>query len=158
MSVTVRMYRAGDAAGIADLYRRSVEGIGPRDYSAAQVAAWASLTPDVKRIEALTGDGRETFIAADETDRPVGLIDLEADGHINFLYCAPEIAGQGVAGQLYDALEARAQARKIGRLYAEASEAARRFFLRRGFAELHRRELVIGDTPIHNYAVEKRLE
>lgn len=157
MSVSIRTYRAGDAAGIADLYRRSVEGIGPRDYSAAQVAAWASRTPDVDRIEALTADGRETFIAADATDRPVGLIDLEADGHINFLYCAPGFAGRGVAGQLYEALELRARERKIVRLYSDASEAARRFFLRRGFAELHRRELMIGDTPIHNYAVEKRL-
>ena len=158
MSVTVRMYRAGDAAAIADLYRRSVEGIGPRDYTAAQVAAWASLTPDVARIEALTTDARETFIAADTDERPVGLIDLEADGHINFLYCAPGFAGRGVGGQLYEALELRPRERGIARLYSEASEAARRFFLRRGFVELHRRELVIGDTPIHNFAVEKRLE
>ena len=158
MSVAIRMYRAGDAAAIADLYRRSVEGIGPRDYTHAQVAAWASLTPDVSRIEKLATDGRETFIAADEADVPAGLIDLEADGHINFLYCAPGFAGKGVAGLLYDALEQRAREQGMARLYSEASEAARRFFLGRGFVELHRRELMIGDTPIHNYAVEKRLE
>ncbi len=158
MTVAIRMYRVGDAAGIAALYRSSVEGIGPRDYTAAQVAAWASLTPDMARIERLVADGRETFVAVDAADQPVGLIDLEADGHINFLYCAPGFAGQGVAGLLYDALERRARERKLARLYSEASEAARRFFLKRGFAELHRRELMIGDTPIHNYAVEKRLE
>jgi putative acetyltransferase len=39
----------------------------------------------------------------------------------------------------------------------EASEPARRFFLKHGFSELHRRNFEIGGVPIHNYAMEKRL-
>ena len=31
-----------------------------------------------------------------------------------------------------------------------------RFFLRQGFTVLRRRDLLIGDVPIHNYAMEKR--
>ena len=34
---------------------------------------------------------------------------------------------------------------------------ARRFFLRRGFVVVARRDFEVAGTPIHNYAVEKRL-
>jgi putative acetyltransferase len=43
------------------------------------------------------------------------------------------------------------------RLHAEASEAARRFFLKRGFAVVNRRAFEIAGVRIHNYAVEKWL-
>ena len=43
------------------------------------------------------------------------------------------------------------------RLHAEASEAARRFFLRRGFVVVNSRAFEISGVPIHNYAMEKWL-
>jgi putative acetyltransferase len=83
--------------------------------------------------------------------------DLEADGHIDFLYAAPEAVGKGVAAALYDELETAARERGIARLYSEASEAARRLFLKKGFTVLHRRDFDVRGVPIHNYAMEKRL-
>jgi putative acetyltransferase len=47
--------------------------------------------------------------------------------------------------------------RGIKRLHAEASEAARRFFLKRGFAVVRKPAFEIAGVPIHNYAVEKWL-
>ncbi len=55
-------------------------------------------------------------------------------------------------------MEAAAKARGISRLYVEASEPARRFFLRKNFVVLQRREFSLGEVPIHNFAMEKRLE
>jgi hypothetical protein len=52
----------------------------------------------------------------------------------------------------------RAIEARLARIYMEASEAARRFFLRRGFEVLERRDLLIGEVPIHNFAMEKRLQ
>jgi multidrug transporter EmrE-like cation transporter len=98
------------------------------------------------------------LVAVDEADSPLAFIDLEADGHIDLLYCAPEFAGSGLADGLYEAVEAAARAGGIARLYSEASEAALRFFRKRGFVMLHRRDLKIGDVAIHNYAVEKPLK
>ncbi len=82
---------------------------------------------------------------------------MEADGHIHFLYCAPEAAGRGVATGLYEALEQAARERGVARLYAEASEAARGFFVRKGFVVLARRDFDFNGVAMHNYAVEKRL-
>ena len=140
----IRDYVAGDAVALAALCRPSVREIGPRDYARRQVHAWAARAPTPEHIHECASDGRTTLVAVDDGDRPIGFIDLEDDGHIDFLYCAPEAAGRGAASALYDALEARARKRGVGRLYAEASEAARRAF-------------AIGGVEIHNHAVEKAL-
>lgn len=153
----IRAYEARDAACVARVYRASVETLGPRDYTPEQVAAWAGRAPDANGFHARLSDGRVVVVAADDADQVIGFVDLEADGHIDLLYCAPEAAGRGIALLLYATVEAIAREKGITRLYSEASEAALRFFLSRGFVKLHRRDLKIGDVAIHNYAVEKAL-
>ena len=155
--VRIRRYEARDAGALAELYRRSVEQIGPKDYTEEQVRAWAALGPCPAQIDARANDGRTTLVAVDERDQPLAFGDLEHDGHIAYLYCAPEAAGQGVTTALYDQLEQIARERGMKRLHSEASEAARRFFLKKGFAVVRRRALEIAGVPIHNYAMEKRL-
>lgn len=154
----IRPYEARDAEVVARIFLSSVRGVGPAHYSAEQVTAWASLAPSAAAVHARASDGRMMLVAVDEADSPLAFIDLEADGHIDLLYCAPEFAGSGLADGLYEAVEAAARSGGIARLYSEASEAALRFFRKRGFVMLHRRDLKIGDVAIHNYAVEKPLK
>ena len=156
-SVKIRRYEPRDARPLSELYVRSVEHVGRRHYSARQVAAWASLAPSPERLQALSTDGRTTLVAVDDADRPIAFGDLEGDGRIGFLYCAPEVVGQGVAAALCGELERIARQRGLTRLYAEASEAARRFFLKQGFVVTARRDFTIAGVPIHNYTVEKSL-
>ena len=158
MDFTIRRYRTDDAEAIADIFRRSVKGVGPRDYSEEQVVAWASRAPDVQAIRARCEDGRTVWVAVDQDDRPIAYIDLEADGHLDHLYAAPEAAGQGVAAALYQELEGHAARENIARIYVEASEAAKRFFSRHGFVTVKRRDFEIGGVPMHNYAMEKCLD
>ncbi|HEX3962281.1 MAG TPA: hypothetical protein VHZ03_37580 [Trebonia sp.] len=68
-------------------------------------------------------------MAANAEDRPVAFIDLEPDGHIDRLFCAPE-----------------------------ASELARRVFERKGFTVVQRQDLVIRGVPMHNYRMAKALD
>ncbi|WP_191061505.1 GNAT family N-acetyltransferase [Geminicoccus harenae] len=158
MPATIRPYAPRDAQLLATLYLRSVRELGSRDYSAAQVAAWASLCPSPEQLHALSDDGRTRLVAVDEADLPVAFADLERDGHIHFFYAAPEVAGTGVAQRLYAELEQVARAQHLTRLHAEASERAHRFFLRLGFQVTAKREFTVTGVPIHNYAVEKQLD
>lgn len=155
--MNIRDAGPGDSPLLSALYVRSVQAIGAAAYSAEQVRVWSALAPSADRLDALLADGRIRLVAADDTGRPLAFADLEADGHIHFLYAAPEAAGTGMVAALYAELERRARAAGMTRLHAEASEAARRFFLRQDFAELARRDFVVDGVPIHNYAVEKRL-
>ncbi|PSJ40934.1 GNAT family N-acetyltransferase [Allosphingosinicella deserti] len=153
----VRAFRPDDAAAIAALFYAAVHEIAGRDYSERQVRAWAPDVPSVDRILRWAGDGRLFLVATDREDAPLAFCDLEADGHIDHLFCRPDVAGIGVASGLYDTLEAAARTQGLALLYVEASEPARRFFLRKDFAVTERRDFEIGGVPIHNYRMEKRL-
>ncbi|MDR0341719.1 MAG: GNAT family N-acetyltransferase [Nocardiopsaceae bacterium] len=157
MQVSIRSYVQRDAADLADVFFRSVRQVAVSDYTAAQAAAWAPqrATPDTMHETA--SDGRATLVAADEHDRAVAYIDLEPDGHIDHLFCAPEAAGRGIASQLYEAIEALARKQGISRLYTEASELARRLFERKGFVVLERQSKVLRGVRIHNYRMAKDL-
>ena len=152
----IRPYEATDATLLAELLRRSVLELGPRHYTHEQVRAWASVLPGSERVHQLA-ESRTTLVAVDENGQPVAYGDLEADGHLDFLYCAPRAAGTGVAGYVYEQLERHARAVGVARLFTEASEAARGLFLRHGFLTITRRELVVAGVPIHNFAMEKLL-
>jgi putative acetyltransferase len=121
------------------------------------VSAWAPEPRPAELAHQWAGDGRLVLLATDENDRAVAFIDLEPDGHIDRLFCAPEAAGRGIASRLYEAMEAAARQQQISRLYTEASELAWRFFARKGFVVLERQDMVIRDVPIHNYKMAKAL-
>ena len=152
----IRPYEATDATLLAELLRRSVLELGPRHYTRDQVRAWASVLPRPERIHELA-ESRTALVAVDERGQPVAYGDLEASGHLDFLYCTPEAAGTGVAAHVYKELEMHARATGIARLFTEASAAARGLFLRHGFLTITRRDFVVGGVPIHNFAMEKLL-
>ena len=104
-----------------------------------------------------SGDGRLVLVATGESGRVVAFIDLEADGHIDRLFCAPEAVRRGIASQLYDAVETTARAQGLQRLVTEATEPARRFFERKSFTVLERQDKVLRGLPIHNYRMAKLL-
>lgn len=153
----LRAYRESDAAPMAQLYFDSVHGLGPRGYGAEQIAAWAPAPPDPAQFRARAADGRTTLVAENPAGEIVAYGDLEADGHIDHLYCRPDVSGTGVASGLTDELLALAETAGMTRLYVEASELARPLFERRGFTVVQRREFTLRDVAIHNYAMEKRL-
>lgn len=153
--LSVRPYQASDAAALSALYEASVRTLGARDYSAAQIDAWASLTPSAEILDGRMADGRTRLVAL--TDDIAGFIDVETDGHIDLLYVAPAAAGLGVARTLLETAEALAPLSGAGRLYAEASETARPVFERLGFSVVARREFEVAGVAIHNWAVEKAL-
>lgn len=154
-SPTLRFYRSDDAPVLAQLYARSVLHYGPRAYSAEQVTAWAALAT-IERTAARCADGRHVLIAQDDSGGVLGFGDLEADGHLDFLYVAPEAEGLHVGSLLYSALEGHARGLGLSRIFVEASELARPLFERRGFIVLGRNDLDLAGVAIHNYRMEKR--
>ena len=153
----IRSFEPRDVAALAELFRHSVRTLGPRHYSAEQVEVWAASAPTAEELRARWADGRIVLVAVDAEDRPLAFGDLEFDGHIEFLYSAPEVAGTGVVSELYDRLEALARGRGLTRLLVEASEAGRSLFARKGFTVTAQRNLTVLGVPIHNYAMQKTL-
>jgi putative acetyltransferase len=153
----IRAFRNEDADALAALFHASVREVGIRDYTLEQVQAWSPAPPDPARYVQRGLEDRTFLVAVDDHDEPIAYGDLKADGHIDYLYCRPDFVGAGVASALYDQIEAAARARDISRISVNASEAARRLFLRKGFSVLRRNDLVRMGVPIHNYSMEKTL-
>jgi len=156
--VRIRHYQADDAELLAALFCRSVMELGGKDYSPVQIQAWAARGPTAAQFHARSTDGRLVLVVVGQEGARLAFAELEDDGHIDFFYCAPEAAGKGIASALYDRLEKEARKKNIARLYSEASEAARRLFLRKNFSVIRCRDFEIDGVAIHNYAMEKRLD
>ena len=153
----IRLCQDGDAEALAGVFERAVRVIGARDYSPAQIEAWIGHEPRAERFRSSMADGRRCWVAVDGEGQVTAFVDLEADGHIDFLFADPGVAGRGVASDLLDVLERTARDDGMARLYVEASEAARRFLVKRGYAVERRRDFEIRGVAIHNYAMELRL-
>jgi putative acetyltransferase len=155
LQFALRRYQPADAPQMAQLHFDSARRLGSRRYSPEQVAAWAPAPVDAAIVDARASDGRLTLVAIDPHGQILAYGDLEADGHIDHLYCRPDAAGRGVASALLDGLMAEAGTRGLTRLYVEASELARGLLERKGFIVLHRRDFEVRGVPIHNYAMER---
>jgi putative acetyltransferase len=155
--VRVRPFRIGDEAKLAALFHASIHQIAAHHYSFDQVQAWAPQVPDPSRFLARGTDGRTLLVAVDDHDDPLAYGDVEADGHIDHLFCRPDLAGTGVTTKLYESLEEAARTRGISTLFTEASEPARRFFSRRGFEVVERNDFELAGVAMHNFRMKKRL-
>ncbi|MEE4298348.1 MAG: GNAT family N-acetyltransferase [Pseudomonadales bacterium] len=151
----IRAYRESDASAIADLFYRAVHETAASHYDAAARQAWAPAPRPAEDWHARLS-AMETFVAEDARGL-AGFMTLEPDGHIDFAYVRPDVAGRGVAGALYAHIEARARARSVERLYAEASHLALRFFERRGWTLLETQTVERNGVALTNHRVEKRL-
>lgn len=155
-AVTIRPYRDADAAPLCRLFFRSVREIGPAKYDEAQLRAWARDVPDAgawgERMRR-----RATFVAEGANGLAVGWIELEADGHVDMLYCAPEAAGRGVAARLYAAAEALARERGVAHLTAAASRFGESFFRKQGWNVDERETVTHNGVAIQRARMSKTL-
>ncbi len=155
MGITVRDYRPADAEALGAIYTRAVREGTRGHYDARQRRVWAEYWPGGGSWEDRLR-GFRTWVA--EADRaPVGFMSLGQGGHLELAFVLPDWMGRGVADALYDALEAEARARGLTRLDTEASHLARRFFLRRGWREIARKDKLHAGVILTNYRMEKRL-
>lgn len=153
----IRQYRKDDASSVAEIFIRAVTVTGLRGYSHEQVKVWAASGASDDATRERCGDGRLVLVAVDDDDRAIAFIDLEDDGHIDMLFCLPDWTGRGIASALYERLEHIAHERGMSSLYVEASEIAKPFFARKGFALLRRNDFAMDGVAVHNYAMAKQL-
>ncbi len=152
----IRKFETRDAGELADVFHMSVHHAAISDYSPEQVAGWSPAKPDTERY-VQRAVGRVFLVAEGDDGRIAGYGDLEPNGHIDHLYCRPDVVGTGVGSAIYAALESTAIGAGITTLFVEASEGARRLFERRGFTVDGRNDLIINGVAIHNYRMSKSL-
>jgi putative acetyltransferase len=153
--VNIRRYQPSDLDAVMDVFRGSVRRIAIRDYSEAQVKAWAPDEPDRERWAARRAS-RPTWVA--KIDGAIaGFTDLEPDGHVDMMFVHPDHQGKGVADALLATVESEAARLGLERLHTEASITAKPFFERKGFRVIAPQTVSLRGQDFVNYRMEKRL-
>lgn len=152
----IRDFEPADAEALTALFHTTVHLVGIRDYSSEQVAAWSPSKPDAARYLE-QAEGRTFMVAVDDDGVIGGYGVLKPNGHIDHLYCRPDVVGTGVGSAVLAALEESARNAGITSLFTEASEGARRLFERRGFKMDARNDFTIDGVAIHNYRMSKSI-
>jgi len=155
MPIDIRRARVEEARPIGILFRDSVRTISRRDYSQAQVEAWAPETVDLEhwaeRIRQIY------FIVAVLDGEIAGFAGLYGTDHLDLLYVGKDHQSRGVASALLGDIEREARARGAVRLATEASLTARPFMERRGFRIVRQQEVAYNGQAFINFVMEKDL-
>ena len=154
--LAMRPLLPSDVPLMAEIFRASIEELTAEDYSEAQRAAWADAADDLDAFAQRLA-GTLTLVAT-FGGAAIGFASLADNARIDMLYVHPAAAGQGAGAMLCDALEKLAAARGTRELSVEASDTARSFFERRGFAAQSRNTVFLAGEWLANTTMVKPLE
>jgi putative acetyltransferase len=144
-----------DVPLLAEIFRAAIEELAAEDYNEAQQEAWASAADDEEAFGAKLA--HELTLVATYGGAAVGFAALVNNTRIDMLYVHPAASGQGAGAMLCDALEKLAAARGAKEITVDASDAARAFFEKRGFAAQSRNTVSLGGEWIANTTMTKPL-
>jgi len=154
-TLAMRPMLPADVPLLAEIFRAAIEELTGDDYNEAQQEAWAAAADDLEAFAAkLAG---ELTLVATYGGAAVGFAALAENRRIDMLYVHPAAAGQGAGAMLLDALEKLAAGRGTAELAVEASDTARGFFERRGFAAKTRNTVFRAGEWLANTTMTKPL-
>lgn len=155
----LRRFYETDAAACGALFYRAVHEGAAEHYTPEQRAAWAPWqVPPPEVLERLAARLCEEITwVAEEQDALQGFMSLRIDGYLDMAFVAPERRRTGLAGQLYEKIEAAARDLGLTRLNTEASHLARHFFARRGWQLDAAQQVERRGVLIPNFRMSKAL-
>jgi putative acetyltransferase len=153
--LALRPMLPADVPDLAEIFRASIEDLAADDYSEAQQEAWASAADDEEEFGQKLAS--ELTLVATYGGAAVGFASLANNTRIDMLYVHPAASGQGAGAMLCDALEKLAAARGAKQLTVDASDCARGFFEKRGFAARTRNTVALAGEWLANTTMTKAL-
>ena len=153
--VTLRTYKPEDAPALLALFRDTIRRVNVRDYGPDQIRAWAS--DDIDPTQWASRFAGRFVAVAEQSGRPVGFAELEANGHIDRVYVSADHQREGVGQSLLSAVVCEARRLGIARLFTEASLTARPFFERQSFVVLAPQVVTCRGAEFVNYRMERVL-
>lgn len=151
----VRPAQVTDAPELRQLFYDTVHRVNCKDYSAAQLDAWAPPLHEPNSWQPRFS-AQWTFVA-EQASKLVGFCELDRDGHIGGFYCHFQHQRQGIGSLLLKHLEVTALCHDMDRLYTEASITAKPFFERYEFQVTKPQTVERHGIILRNFCMEKQL-
>ena len=147
--ITIREYRPEDCPEITRLFYQTVHTVNARDYTEAQLDAWADGHPD---LEAWNRSLLAHYsLVAIKDGRIAGFGDIDESGYLDRLYVHADYQKMGIASALCGLLEAAVP----GALTTHASITARPFFEKRGYQVKREQQVERKGILLTNFVMEK---
>lgn len=149
----IRTHKPADIPDISRLFFNTIRRINSRDYTPAQVQAWA---PTIYNNDYWSQRFlKRQVLVAEDRNKIVGFAEYEPSGHIDCFYVHHEYQHRGIGKALLQQIESELQKLNVHRLYAEVSITARPFFTGRGYAVIEERDAEYHDVLIKLFLMEK---
>ncbi len=151
--ITLQPYREEDSPALAALFYETVHRVNIKDYTPAQVQAWAPAPPDPDAWHRSFA-GHLVWVAW-QAGEAVGFGDLNPEtGYLDRLYIRWDKQGLGIGSLLCDRLEQDCAAATV---YTDASITAQPFFAHRGYRLIFRQQVERRGVLLENARMEKSL-
>jgi putative acetyltransferase len=155
MELHIRKATEKDLDVILDLFESTILQVSAKDYSPAQVTAWAG---GVRKRDKWKQKIREQYFLLVFVDKqPAGFASISPAGYLDFLYVSKDFQRQGIAKALYRELETFAKSKHLSSIETDASITARPFFKKLGFETLQQQQVLIDNVVLTNYKMKKEL-
>jgi len=154
-AITLRAFTPGDAPALRAVFMSAIHELAIRDYTPAQVDAWAPRSYDTAAWAGRMAGLRP--VVAELDGAIAGYADLQDSGYIDHFYVAAAAGGRGVGGALMRRLLARAGELPLAELSSHVSLTAEPFFAHYGFEVVERRVVDVRGVSMRNAAMRLRL-
>ncbi|KIT51787.1 acetyltransferase, partial [Vibrio parahaemolyticus EN9701121] len=135
------------------IFYHTIRNVNIRDYSQAQVEAWApdNFDPEVwqRKMNSIV-----PFVAEIDGDI-VAYTDLQENGLIDHFFCHHEHQGKGIGRSLMEHVLSVGNQQGIYRFYSEVSITARPFYERLGFTLVQGQTVEVRGQTLNNFVMEK---
>lgn len=145
----IRNYRPDDCKALTELFYHTVHTVNARDYTGAQLDAWATGQVDLETWDRSLRE-HDSLVAV-ENGVIVGFGDMDKTGYLDRLYVHADYQGQGIATALCDRLEQGA----AGTVTTHASITARPFFEKRGYRVVKEQQVERQGILLTNFVMKK---
>jgi putative acetyltransferase len=151
----VRKFRVGDEAALFRIYYSAIHQVASRDYSRAQVEAWAPADLDRSLWETRMRGINPFVIEADGL--LIAYADLQESGYIDHFFVAGDHPRQGAGRLLMESIHESARRQSLETLTSDVSRTAQPFFEHFGFEVLEQRSPTIRGVVVPNALMRKTL-
>lgn len=151
----IRAFRPGDEPALWRVHYSAIHDVASRDYTPAQIQAWAPADTDLHAWARRMQDIRP-FVATWDGE-PVGYADVQADGYIDHFFVAGAHARRGIGQRLMLRIHAQAAELGLTQLASDVSRTAEPLFRWHGFEVVERQFPVRRGVQLENARMRKAL-
>lgn len=148
INFNIRRYEEKDCVTISDLFYETVHSVNAKDYTQAQLFAWAKNKSQL--LSKNDSFHNQFTLVAEIGEDIIGFGSIDESNCLDMLYVGKDFLRQGVATALCNQLE---QGRRVVKTYASIT--AKPFFEKRGYTVVRENQVERLGLILTNYEMQK---